>query len=79
MSITISYPSTQFEELYGPFVNLGVHLPPKDNSPQKKCAGKYIQCIQRSQKAKKPCDGTKNSNGALPKAKPIHKVQHRHF
>ena len=33
MSVTISYPSTQFEELYGPFVNLGVHLPPKDNSP----------------------------------------------
>ena len=33
MSVTISYPSTQFEDLYGPFVNLGVHLPPKDNSP----------------------------------------------
>ena len=33
MSITISYPSTQFEELYGPFVNLGPHLPPKHNSP----------------------------------------------
>ena len=33
MSVTISYPSTQFEELYGPFVNLGTHLPPKDNSP----------------------------------------------
>ena len=25
--------STQFEELYGPFVNLGAHLPSKDNSP----------------------------------------------
>ena len=36
LSVTISYPSTQFEELYGPFVNLGVHLPPKDNSPKKK-------------------------------------------
>ena len=23
----------QFEELHGPFVNLGVHLPPKHNSP----------------------------------------------
>ena len=34
MSVTISYPSTQFEELYEPFVNLGVHLPPKDNSPK---------------------------------------------
>ena len=33
MSVTISYPSTQFKELYGPFVNLGVYLPPKDNSP----------------------------------------------
>ena len=33
LSVTISYPSTQFEELHGPFVNLGVHLPPKDNSP----------------------------------------------
>ena len=33
MSVTISYPSTQFKDLYGPFVNLGVHLPPKDNSP----------------------------------------------
>ena len=33
MSVTISYPSTQFEELYGPFVNLWAHLPPKDNSP----------------------------------------------
>ena len=33
MSVTISYPSTQFEELYGPFINLGAHLPPKDNSP----------------------------------------------
>ena len=33
MSVTISYPSTQFEELYGPFVNFGTHLPPKDNSP----------------------------------------------
>ena len=32
MSVTISYPSTQFEELYGPFVNLGAHLPLKDNS-----------------------------------------------
>ena len=35
LSITISYPSIQFEELYGPFVNLRVHLPPKDNSPNK--------------------------------------------
>ena len=26
----------QFEELHGPFVNLGVHLPPKHNSPLKK-------------------------------------------
>ena len=33
LSVTILYPSTQFEELYGPFVNLGVHLTPKDNSP----------------------------------------------
>ena len=33
LSVTILYPSTQFEELYGPFVNLGAHLPPKDNSP----------------------------------------------
>ena len=33
LSVTISYPSTQFEELYGPFVNLGVHLLPKYNSP----------------------------------------------
>ena len=33
LSITISYPSTQFEELDGHFVNLGAHLPPKDNSP----------------------------------------------
>ena len=33
LSVTISYPSTQFEKLYGPFVNLGVYLPPKDNSP----------------------------------------------
>ena len=33
MSVIISYPSTQFEVLYGPFVNLWVHLPPKDNSP----------------------------------------------
>ena len=33
LSVSISYPSTQFEELYGPFVNLGAHLPPKDNSP----------------------------------------------
>ena len=33
LSVTISYPSTQFEELYGPFVNLGVHLPLKHNSP----------------------------------------------
>ena len=24
---------TQFEELHGPFVNLGAHLPPKHNSP----------------------------------------------
>ena len=32
MSVTISYPSTQFEEFYGSFVNLGAHLPPKDNS-----------------------------------------------
>ena len=23
----------QFEELHGPFVNLGTHLPPKHNSP----------------------------------------------
>ena len=36
LSVTISYPSTQFEELYEPFVNLGPHLPPKDNSPKKK-------------------------------------------
>ena len=36
LSVTISYPSTQFEELYGPFVNLGPHLPQKDNSPKKK-------------------------------------------
>ena len=39
--VTISYPSTQFKELYESFVNLGVHLPPKDNSPfiipKKKC------------------------------------------
>ena len=34
MSVTISYPSTQFEELYGPFINLGAHLPPKHNSPK---------------------------------------------
>ena len=34
LSITISYHSTQFEELYGPFVNLGLHLPPKHNSPK---------------------------------------------
>ena len=33
LSITISYPSTQFEKLYGPFVNLGVRLPSKHNSP----------------------------------------------
>ena len=33
LSVIISYPSTQFEKLYGPFVNLGTHLPPKDNSP----------------------------------------------
>ena len=33
LSITISYPSTQFEELYGPFVNLRAHLPLKGNSP----------------------------------------------
>ena len=33
MFLTISYPSTQFEELYESFVNLGAHLPPKDNSP----------------------------------------------
>ena len=33
LSVSISYPSTQFEELYGSFVNLGAHLPPKDNSP----------------------------------------------
>ena len=26
----------QFEELYGPFVNLRAHLPPKHNSPNKK-------------------------------------------
>ena len=36
MSVTISYPSTQFDKLYGPFVNLGAHLPPKDNSPEEK-------------------------------------------
>ena len=35
MSVTISYPSTQFEELYESFVNLGAYLPPKDNSPKK--------------------------------------------
>ena len=33
MSVTISYPSTQYEELYGPFVNLRAYLPPKHNSP----------------------------------------------
>ena len=33
LSVTISYPLTQFEELHGSFINLGVHLPPKDNSP----------------------------------------------
>ena len=33
LSVTISYPSTQFEELYKLFVNLGAHLPPKHNSP----------------------------------------------
>ena len=33
MSVTISCPSTQFEELYESLVNLGTHLPPKDNSP----------------------------------------------
>ena len=27
---------TQFEELHGPFINLGAHLPPKHNSPKKK-------------------------------------------
>ena len=34
--VIISYPSTQFEELYGSFVNLGVHQSPKDNSPLNK-------------------------------------------
>ena len=29
LSVTILYPSTQFEELYGPFVNLGSILPQK--------------------------------------------------
>ena len=33
LSVTISYSSTQFEDLYGSFVNLGIHLSPKDNSP----------------------------------------------
>ena len=33
LSVTISYPSTQFEELYRPFINLRTHLPLKDNSP----------------------------------------------
>ena len=37
LSITISYPSTQFEELYGTFINLGSSTP-KDNSPNKKNA-----------------------------------------
>ena len=37
LSITISYPLTQFEELYGPFVNLGAYLSPKDNSPKHLC------------------------------------------
>ena len=31
--VTISYPSTQFEELYEPFVNLWTYLTPKHNSP----------------------------------------------
>ena len=35
MSVTISYPSTQFEELYGPFVNLEP-IYPKNNSPKTK-------------------------------------------
>ena len=30
----------QFEELHGPFVNLGVHLPPKHNSPKKIMGGR---------------------------------------
>ena len=30
---TFIEPWTQFEELYGPFVNFGTHLPPKHNSP----------------------------------------------
>ena len=48
LSITISYPSTQFEELYGPFVNLGVHLPPKDNSLIKKhyIIAKLTNCFE---------------------------------
>ena len=29
----------QFKELYGPFVNLGGHLPPKHNSPKNKSNG----------------------------------------
>ena len=36
LSVTISYPLTQFEELYRPFINLGGHLPPEDNSPLSK-------------------------------------------
>ena len=35
LSITISYPSTQFKELYGPFVNLGPHLPQNIILPKK--------------------------------------------
>ena len=34
LSVTILYPSTQFEELYGSFVNFGAHLPPINNSPK---------------------------------------------
>ena len=46
LSVTISYPSTQFNELYGPFVNLGAHLSPKDNSPKKKKDTRSVKGIQ---------------------------------
>ena len=46
MSVTISYPSTQFEELHGSFVNLGVHLPPKHNSPKIKFPIKLIMSVE---------------------------------
>ena len=42
---TFSGSWAQFEELHGPFVNLGVHLPPKHNSPLKKIVSHcYIYC-----------------------------------